>query len=77
MKTSIFKTLALCSLAVPLNAQTQSRDTTQGKEIDLDEVIVTASLANDKIPVTYAQQRYPWKKRTNTKKLMLRNCLQP
>ena len=55
MKTSIFKTLALCSLAVPLNAQTQSRDTTQGKEIDLDEVIVTASRANDKIPVTYAQ----------------------
>ena len=55
MKTSIFTTLALCSLAVPLHAQTQSRDTTRGKEINLDEVIVTASRANDRIPVTYAQ----------------------
>lgn len=55
MKTSILKTMALCSLALSLNAQNQQQDSTQGKKIDLDEVVVSASRANDKIPVTYAQ----------------------
>ncbi|MEM1260543.1 MAG: TonB-dependent receptor, partial [Bacteroidota bacterium] len=36
-------------------AQNQQQDSTQGKKIDLDEVVVSASRANDKIPVTYAQ----------------------
>jgi iron complex outermembrane receptor protein len=47
--------MALCSLALSLNAQNQQQDSTQGKKIDLDEVVVSASRANDKIPVTYAQ----------------------
>jgi len=55
MKTSILKTMALCSLALSLNAQNQQQDSTQGKKIHLDEVVVSASRANDKIPVTYAQ----------------------
>ena len=51
-----FTTWAMCSLAiVSLNAQNQQQDSVQGKKIDLDEVVVSASRANDKIPVTYAQ----------------------
>ncbi len=56
MKLSMFATMALCSLAMAsLKAQNQQQDSTQGKKIDLDEVVVSASRANDKIPVTYAQ----------------------
>jgi len=53
MKT-MFTTLALCGLALGLNAQQQT-DTLQGKKIDLNEVVVSASRANDKIPVTFAE----------------------
>ena len=55
MKTSILKTMALCCLAFSLNAQNQQQDSLQGKKIDLDEVVVSASRANDKVPVTYSQ----------------------
>jgi iron complex outermembrane receptor protein len=47
--------MAMCGLAISLNAQNQQQDSTQGKKIDLDEVVVSASRANDKIPVTYSQ----------------------
>ena len=55
MKTFISTIMALCSLASLLNAQNQQQDTLQGKKIDLDEVVVSASRANEKVPVTYAQ----------------------
>lgn len=55
MKTFISTTMALCGLALSLNAQNQRQDSLQGKKIDLDEVVVSASRANDKVPVTYAQ----------------------
>ncbi len=55
IKTDILKTMAACSLALSLNAQTQQQDSIQAKKIDLDEVVVSASRASDKIPVTYAQ----------------------
>ncbi len=54
MKTSIFTIVAMCGLAVSLNAQNQRLDSTQGKKIDLDEVVVSASRANEKIPVTFS-----------------------
>ncbi|WP_343488124.1 TonB-dependent receptor [Allomuricauda sp. d1] len=54
MKT-IFTFLAMCGLALSLNAQNQQQDSVQGKKIDLDEVVVSASRANDKIPVTYSE----------------------
>ena len=56
MKTPFFKILALYGLAFfSLNGQNQQQDSIQGKKIDLDEVVVSASRANDKIPVTYSQ----------------------
>ncbi|MEO0573510.1 MAG: TonB-dependent receptor, partial [Bacteroidota bacterium] len=56
IKIVTFATMALCCLmTVSLKAQNQQQDSTQGKKIDLDEVVVSASRANDKIPVTYAQ----------------------
>ncbi|MEM1337663.1 MAG: TonB-dependent receptor [Bacteroidota bacterium] len=55
MKTSIFAILALCGLSFSINAQNQEQDSTKNKQIELDEVVVSASRANDKIPVTYSQ----------------------
>ncbi len=55
MKTSMFTILALCGLSFSINAQNQQQDSTQNKQIELDEVVVSASRANDKIPVTYSQ----------------------
>ena len=56
IKRSILKITALCSLAiVSLKAQNQVQDSLKGNKIDLNEVIVSASRANNKIPVTYSQ----------------------
>jgi len=55
MRTFLFSTLAMCSLAFSLKAQTQGQDSILVEKIDLDEVMVSASRANDKVPVTYAQ----------------------
>ncbi len=54
MKTSIFTTLALCSLAVPLHAQNQEQDTTQGTKVVLDEVLVSAVRVTKESPVTFS-----------------------
>ncbi|UOY04745.1 TonB-dependent receptor [Muricauda sp. SCSIO 64092] len=54
MKTSIFTTLALCSLAVSLNAQNQQQDTTQGTKVVLDEVLVSAVRVTKESPVTFS-----------------------
>ena len=54
MKT-IFTTTVMCCLVFFGGAQVQQQDSIQGKKITLDEVIVSASRANDKIPVTYSQ----------------------
>lgn len=53
MKTIVFTFLGFCSLAISLNAQKQ-QDSTTNKQIDLNEVVVSASRATDKVPVTYA-----------------------
>ena len=54
MKTSIFTTLALCSLAVSLHAQNQEQDTTQGTKVVLDEVLVSAVRVTKESPVTFS-----------------------
>jgi len=53
MKT-IFTTLALCGLALGLNAQQQQTDTLQGKKIVLDEVLVEAVRVTKESPVTFS-----------------------
>ena len=56
MKTSILKTVALCSLAITLNAQNQQQgqDTLQGKKVILDEVLVSAVRVTKESPVTFS-----------------------
>ena len=54
MKTSILKTMALCSLAISLNAQNQQQDTTQGTKVVLDEVLVSAVRVTKESPVTFS-----------------------
>ena len=52
---TIFTTLALFSLAiVSLNAQNQPQDSVQGKKIDLNEVVVSASRVTQDSPVTFS-----------------------
>lgn len=53
MKT-IFMTLALCSLALALNAQNQEQDTVQGTKVVLDEVLVSAVRVTKESPVTFS-----------------------
>lgn len=53
MKTFIFTTMALCSLALSLNAQQQT-DTLQGKKVVLDEVFVSAIRVTKTTPVTFS-----------------------
>ena len=55
MKHTIFTVLVMCGLTITLNAQKQESDSIQGKQVDLNEVIVSASRATDKVPVTYSQ----------------------
>ncbi|PCE62750.1 TonB-dependent receptor [Sediminicola luteus] len=51
---SIFTTMAMCGLVFSLNAQIQERDTTQQKQIELDEVSVSALRVNKITPVTFS-----------------------
>jgi len=51
---SIFSISIFLGLVLSLNAQNQQKDTTKAKQVNLNEVIVSASRANDKIPVTYS-----------------------
>jgi iron complex outermembrane receptor protein len=55
INTFMLSTLAICSLTISLNAQQQEPDSVQGKQVNLNEVIVSASRASDKVPVTYSQ----------------------
>jgi len=50
----IFSISIFLGLVLSLNAQNQQKDTTKAKQVNLNEVIVSASRANDKIPVTYS-----------------------
>ena len=54
MKNLIFTIFCLFGLVFSTSAQNQEKDTIQGKKVILDEVVVAASRANDKIPVTYS-----------------------
>ena len=54
MKTRFFTISVLFGLVLSTNAQNKQPDTLQGKKVILDEVVVAASRANDKIPVTYS-----------------------
>ena len=53
MRLPIFITLAFFGLTLPLQAQDQQTDSLEGKKVDLDEVIVSASRATVNIPVTF------------------------
>lgn len=53
MKHSMFSILALFGLALSVTAQNQQQDTVQNKKVTLDEVVVSASRATTKIPVTF------------------------
>lgn len=50
----IFTTLALFGLTMASQAQQQPTDSLEGKKVILEEVIVSASRANDKTPVTFS-----------------------
>ena len=52
MKT-VFTTLALFGLTFSSYGQEKPKDSLEGKKIDLDEVVVSATRANDRIPVTF------------------------
>ncbi|GMN09799.1 TonB-dependent receptor [Croceitalea sp. MTPC9] len=54
IKTFIFTTMALFSLALSLNAQNQQTDTLQGKKVVLDEVFVSAVRVTNAVPVTFS-----------------------
>ncbi|MEO1011015.1 MAG: TonB-dependent receptor [Bacteroidota bacterium] len=54
MKLSMFATMALCGLALSLNAQNQQQDSTHRKEIVLDEVLVQAVRVTKESPVTFS-----------------------
>lgn len=51
---TLFLTVTFIGLTLPVIAQQQA-DTLETKKINLDEVVVSASRANDKIPVTYSE----------------------
>ncbi|WP_185782038.1 TonB-dependent receptor [Croceivirga lutea] len=55
MKKSIFTIMALCGLSLSINAQqNQQQDTTQGKQVVLDEVLVQAVRVTKESPVTFS-----------------------
>lgn len=51
--TSVFTILAILSLTMTSQAQEKETDSIQGTQVDLNEVVVSASRATDKIPVTF------------------------
>ena len=53
MKT-IFTIMAMCGLALALNAQNQQQDTTAAKKVILDEVLVKAVRVTKETPVTFS-----------------------
>ena len=50
---TMFAAFAGCGLALSISAQEKPKDSLEGKKINLDEVVVSASRATDKIPVTF------------------------
>ncbi|MBS9462433.1 TonB-dependent receptor [Flagellimonas sp. 389] len=50
---TMFAAFASCGLALSISAQEKPKDSLEGKKINLDEVVVSASRATDKIPVTF------------------------
>ena len=51
--SSLFKTCIFFGLSLSMGAQEKPQDSLKSKEIKLDEVIVSALRANDRIPVTF------------------------
>ncbi len=54
MKKSIFTTIALVGLALTLSAQQTPTDSLEGKQVNLNEVVVSASRVTKESPVTFS-----------------------